>query len=73
MSLSRASSSARNSFKGKVVGVVTMGSFSHVNMDCGFPLAALVTSRSAEKLGLENGRKVYASVKATAVHVLKAD
>ena len=37
-----------------------------------FPLAALVTRRSAEKLGLKNGRKVYATVKATIVHVLKA-
>jgi len=72
MSLSKASSSARNYFKGEVVGMVTMGSFSHVNMDCGLPLAALVTRRSAEKLGLENGRKVYASFKATAIHVLKA-
>ena len=72
LSLSRTSSSARNSFSGEVAGVVVTGAFSHVYIDCGFPLTALVTTRSAEEMALTNGKSVYAAFKATAVHVLKA-
>ena len=65
------SSSARNSFHGEVVQLISRGSLSHVVLDCGFPLTAMVTSRSAVELGLESGRKIYAGFKATAIHVVK--
>jgi tungstate transport system ATP-binding protein len=71
--LSPVSSSARNSFVGEITRVVSSGPLSRIEIDCGFPLVALVTRRSAEELNLEKGKKVYATFKATAVHVMKRE
>jgi tungstate transport system ATP-binding protein len=71
LALSRVSSSARNSFSGEITGVVSTGPLTRVEIDCGFPLVALITKRSAEALGLEKGKQVYAAFKATGVHVIK--
>jgi len=71
LALSKVSSSARNSFAGEITWVVSMGPLTRVEIDCGLPLVALVTKRSAEELGLEKGKKVYATFKATGVHVIK--
>ncbi len=71
LALSRISSSARNSFDGEISWIVSMGPLSRVEIDCGFPLVALVTKRSAEEMELQKGRKVYIAFKATGVHVIK--
>ncbi len=71
LALSKVSSSARNSFEGEITLVVSMGPLTRVEVDCGFPLVVLVTKRSAEEMGLANGKKVYATFKATGVHVIK--
>jgi len=71
LALSRVSSSARNSFAGEVTRVVSLGPLSRIEINCGFPLVALVTKKSAEELALEKDKQVYASFKATGVHVLK--
>ena len=71
LALSRVSSSARNSFDGEVRWVVSMGPLTRVEIDCGFPLVALVTRKSAEEMGLAKGQKVFAAFKATGVHVIK--
>lgn len=71
LALSKSESSARNCFCGKASKVTSLGPVSRVEMDCGFPLVALVTSISAEELDLEKGREVYASFKATGVHLIK--
>jgi len=68
---SRASSSARNSFAGAITRVVSFGALSRVEIDCGFPLVALITKRSAEEMNLDKGKPIYASFKATGVHVIK--
>ena len=73
LSLSRTSTSARNTFGGEVKRVVSTGSLTRVEIDCGFSLVALVTRRSAEALGLEKGKTVYAAFKATGVHVLNRE
>jgi len=73
LALSQLSSSARNSFEGKVVRVLTTGPVTRVEVDCGFPLQALVTRRSAEEMDLNMGASVYATFKATAIHVIKKD
>lgn len=73
LALTRLSSSARNSFTGKITRVTSTGPVARVEIDCGFPLVALVTKRSAEEMSLENGRQVHASFKATAVHVIRRD
>lgn len=71
LALLKVSSSARNSFAGEITWVVSTGPLTRVEIHCGFPLVALVTKRSAEELGLEKGEKVFASFKATGVHVIK--
>jgi len=73
LSLSRLSSSARNSFSGEISRVVSTGPISLVETDCGFRLVALVTRRSADEMGLEKGKHVYVSFKATGVHVIKRE
>jgi len=68
--LSPVSSSARNSFVGAITRVVSAGPLSRIEIDCGFPLVALVTKRSTEELNLQKGKRIYAIFKATAVHVI---
>ena len=70
---SKVSSSARNSFTGEITRVVAAGPLARVEIDCGFPLIALVTKRSAEELGLEKGKQVFATFKATGVHIIKGN
>lgn len=72
LSYSRTSSSARNIFEGEIKSIVQAGPLANVELDCGFPLVALVTTRSAQEMVLEPGKHVYASFKATAVHVVRA-
>jgi tungstate transport system ATP-binding protein len=66
----RIATSARNLLQGRVQKLTPVGPFEHVVMDCGIPITALVTIRSAEDLGLNPGKEVWVSIKATAVHVL---
>jgi tungstate transport system ATP-binding protein len=67
----RSSTSARNMLHGTVKKLTPVGPFEHLEIDCGIHITALVTIRSAEDLGLESGKEVWISFKATAVHVLK--
>ncbi len=62
-------SSARNRLAGRVRSVIGEGALARVDLDCGFPLVALVTAQSAGELGLREGERVSAVVKATAVHL----
>ncbi|MGA8848851.1 MAG: ABC transporter ATP-binding protein [Dehalococcoidia bacterium] len=71
LALSSTQSSARNSFQGKVTRVTTIGPLSRVEINCGFPLVALVTKISAEELNLQVGREVYTTFKATGVHIME--
>jgi tungstate transport system ATP-binding protein len=64
-------SSARNTFKGAIVKISPMGLFYKVQLDCGFPLVSFVTMPSLENLELKEGKTVTASVKATAIHVIR--
>ncbi|MDP2876657.1 MAG: ABC transporter ATP-binding protein [Holophaga sp.] len=63
--------SARNCFAGRVTLITSRGPFLKVELDCGFFLSAYVTSRSREELGLAVGRPVFATFKATAVHLIR--
>jgi len=64
-------SSARNSFSGRVTRITSRGPFFKVELDCGFFLSAYVTARSREELDLMEERAVFASFKATAVHLIR--
>jgi tungstate transport system ATP-binding protein len=71
LALSSTQSSARNSFQAEVTRVTTLGPLSRVEIDCGFRLVALVTKISAEELNLQVGGEVYATFKATGVHIME--
>jgi molybdopterin-binding protein len=66
-------SSARNRLAGTVARVTPAGSHARVVVDCGFPVVALVTSRSLEELGLGEGAPVTVVFKATAPHLIRLD
>ncbi len=69
--LAKDTSSARNIFKGNITRTAPVGPLVRIEMDCGFPLLGVVTKRSAEELGFTIGKEVYASFKATAIHIIK--
>jgi tungstate transport system ATP-binding protein len=69
--LSREAGSARNVFEGSIGKMIAVGPLARIELDCGFPLLGVLTTRSAQELQLTIGRRVYASFKATAVHVIK--
>jgi molybdate transport system ATP-binding protein len=62
-------SSARNRMPGYVRSVILEGPLARVELDCGFPLVAMVTAQSAADLRLKPGDAVCAIVKATSVHL----
>ena len=51
-------SSARNRLAGCVRSVVPEGALARIELDCGFPLVAMVTSQSAAELALREGESV---------------
>ncbi|MCX7911576.1 MAG: ABC transporter ATP-binding protein [Dehalococcoidales bacterium] len=71
ISLSRLSSSARNSLNGRVSWVAQDGPICRVGIDCGFPMVAMVTRKSAVELGLERGKEVFATFKVVSIHVIR--
>ncbi len=68
-----APTSARNQLPARVVSLAPEGPMVRVALDCGFPLVALVTRRSADELRLAPGREVAALVKAPAVRLVARD
>jgi molybdate transport system ATP-binding protein len=65
--------SARNHVSGRVVNLQSEGALFRVMVDCGFPLAALITRPACEDLALAVGETVTAVVKATSVHLIPRD
>ena len=60
-----------NQPRGKIVKTSPVtGSLLKVSLDCGFTLAAIITKRSWQELGLELGKEVVATFKASSVHLL---
>ncbi len=59
--------SARNVLPGHVRSLRNVPEGTHVTVDVGFPLTALVTRRAIRDLELRKGRPIFALVKATAV------
>ncbi|HBG06570.1 MAG TPA: ABC transporter ATP-binding protein [Geobacter sp.] len=64
-------SSARNVFPGRIVEIASMGPFLRLRLECGFTLTAYVTRESFANLELSEGKGVYASFKATSVHLIR--
>jgi molybdate transport system ATP-binding protein len=70
LSLEAPTGSARNVFDGPVSWIASEGELARVRVASMPPLIAEVTLGSAERLGLREGVRVWASFKATAVRVL---
>lgn len=66
----RGATSARNVLRGRVTRLRPAGAQMRVTVDCGFPVTALITRRSAQELGLAVEQNVLASFKASAVHLI---
>ena len=64
--------SARNIFPAFVRRIIPMGAYYKLHLECGFPLVAYLTSQSIGTLHLEDGKRVFASFKATAVHLIRS-
>ncbi|GAM11447.1 molybdate/tungstate import ATP-binding protein WtpC [Geobacter sp. OR-1] len=64
--------SARNVFAAGIRRVIPNGMFHKIHLDCGFPLVAYLTGQSIANLNLAEGKGVYASFKATAVHLIRS-
>lgn len=60
-------SSAANNLLGTIISVEPSRIGFEVTIDAGIKLFALVTRESVEKLGLDNGKKIWAGFKASAV------
>jgi molybdate transport system ATP-binding protein len=62
--------SARNRLAGTVRTLTSEGATVRIELDCGFPLVAVLTRQSAEELGLAVGGQICALVKAPNVHLI---
>jgi molybdate transport system ATP-binding protein len=62
--------SARNRLTGRIVSLTVDGPLIRAELDCGFPLVALVTKNAAAELALRDGDAVTAVIKAPAIHVI---
>jgi tungstate transport system ATP-binding protein len=63
--------SARNVFAVRIGSISPHGPYLKVRLDGAFPLVAFVTAESFTELRLEVGKEVFASFKATALHVIR--
>jgi molybdate transport system ATP-binding protein len=64
------SSSARNRLHATVRSIAREGPHMRVELDCGWPLSALVTKQACEEMGLNPGNSVMALVKAPHIHLI---
>jgi molybdate transport system ATP-binding protein len=64
------SGSPRNRLEGIVGGLHPEGAMVRVQLDCGFPLTALITRPACEELHLAEGSRVTALLKVPAVHLI---
>ena len=65
-------STQRNRLHGVVRAIFIEGPLARIELDCGFPLVALVTAQSAADLNLLPGESLTAIVKTTSVHLIAA-
>jgi len=63
-------SSARNTFKGRIIEVSDQGSIVRLKVDAGEIFTTQITKFSFEKMNLNIGSKVFISFKASSVHLI---
>lgn len=64
--------SERNVFPARIVEIASMGPFLRLRLDCGFTLTSYVTRESFANLALSERKEVFASFKATSVHLIRS-
>jgi len=69
ISLEPIRSSARNCFPGTITGIIDKGATLYITVNLPPDISCLVTRHSFEELGLEEGKRVYVTFKASAVHL----
>lgn len=69
ISLEPIRSSARNCFPGTITGIIDKGSTLYITVSLPPGISCLVTRHSFEELGLEEGKRVYVTFKASSVHL----
>lgn len=69
VSREKITSSARNTFKGKIIEISNKGTTIKLVADVGIPIITLITRRSFDDLNLNINSEVYVSFKASGVHV----
>ena len=63
-------SSARNHLIGRIRSLDREGPIVRVDLDCGFPLKALITNQACQNMALQEQSEVVALIKATAIHLI---
>jgi len=62
-------SSARNTFRGRIVDIVDKGVLAYITVNVPPELTCAITRRSLKEMELREGLEIYVAFKATAVHV----
>lgn len=63
-------SSPRNALPARVLALTREGPMVRIDLDCGFPLAALLTKQACEELALSPDERVLALIKAPQLHLI---
>jgi molybdate transport system ATP-binding protein len=66
-------SSARNHLSGSIRTMIREGPMVRITLDCGFPLAALITNQACSALDLRPGDRVTALIKAPSIQLIPRD
>ncbi|HHX14212.1 MAG TPA: ABC transporter ATP-binding protein [Clostridiales bacterium] len=66
-------SSARNRLPARVLSLDNYGAFIKLTLDAGLPLKAIITKQAVEELEIAEGQDVWATFKASAVHVFEQE
>ena len=69
LATTRPESSARNAIEGRIEGLDTIGDRVRVRLATSPPLVSEITHEAVQALGLAEGRRVWASIKATEIDV----
>jgi molybdate/tungstate transport system ATP-binding protein len=63
-------SSARNVFKGKIVGITDLGGIAKINVDAGRKFSVQITKKSLTEMKLTVGAEIFLAFKASSVRLI---
>jgi molybdopterin-binding protein len=66
----QAHSSPRNRLRAVVRSIMPEGSMVRIELDCGFPLMALLTKQGYEEMALNENDTTFALIKAPQIHLI---